>query len=378
MAKASGGKTTAGGPSARKRSAEQKPGEDAPSEGFWDRHDVKLKRFALVFGIFTGVVSLLVLAISQFAGGGPKGPLTADQQRLIDSIPPLVGSRCRVVDIEPRTSRVSQEMDELTSAYVTCAPSIDGPRSLWFRGVTTETDTKTLWQKIYGGPLNDSTGGCSGGYEGATQWVDASGFVAGELACHTAPNNSGVFWTDRRRLYVGIAQMAPGKHAPLYEWWQKAVRFEGSGPDPEAQRKLRSLLPPDFASCTQHPRMPAVAIAGLACEPGRGIWSAGAALVPNARLLAEYIEARAAAISDRSDKGCRDSTRSFTIYGQGSDARPVQGRLLCHADDGVQWFEWTATRPHVYAYLSRADESLTRLFHQWSTSFADVEGLPYG
>ncbi|HYJ22368.1 MAG TPA: hypothetical protein VEW07_10135 [Solirubrobacterales bacterium] len=343
--------------------------------GFWDRHDIRLKRFGLIFGIATGIVSLVALAVAQLGGGDPPvaSPVTADEQRLVDSIPPTVGWRCRSERPVPVHNRVAREMRALTSAYAVCAPLPEGPASLHFRSFTTKSEMTEYMRKLFRS-MDQPAGGCSGGSSGYTPWVDDSGRERGDLICHTSVLNSGVYWSDNRGLFVGIAQMASGKSSPLYSWWQEAVRFEGGAPDDAAERKLRSVLPDSFGGCDTHPRMPAVATAGLTCKPGRGIWAAGTALIPDESLLAGYIETRAAAFADLSDKGCKESTRSFTIYGPGADAKPVRGRLLCHADDGQQWFEWTATRPRVYAYLSRTDESLTKLFHQWSTSLSAIKG----
>jgi len=345
---------------------------------FWDRHDTNLKRFGLLFGIATGLVSLLALGLKLSADDAPAtgadSYLSADEQRLIDSISPLIGVRCRPAEPEYRPLRVSPAMVSLTSAGAVCAPFRKGPSALHFYAFTTAAEMDRYMRDQHyevGAP----TGACSGGGGGQTPWVDSAGRLRGQLVCDTSATSSDVFWSDSRELYVGAAEAAPDKSSSLFSWWQEAVRFEDSGPDPAAERRLRSLLPDSFGSCEMLTRMPAVATAGLGCKPGRGIWSAGASLIPDADMLADYIEGRAAAITDLSDKGCRDSTRSFTVYGPGADARPVRGRLLCHAEDGQQWFEWTATRPRVYAYLSRTDESLSKLFQQWSNSLSVIKGM---
>lgn len=346
------------------------------TRGFWDRHERKLKRLGTVLAVITGFITLATFASSRLAGSdsGPVTLLTPEEQRLIGEVPPAVGWRCRPDRSGAKDSESAQRMDELTSAYAVCAPSIKGPRSLRFRAFTTVADMNEFMDELYR-VLGEPSGGCSGGSQGETPWVDASGSVRGTLVCSSSESSSSLSWSDRKRLLAGIAQAPPGRHAKLYIWWQEAVRFNRRDPSAYAQRHLRSLLPPGYGPCETYVRMPAAAIAGLSCRPGDGIWSAAVAQMATKDLLGSYIEARAAAFSDLSDKGCRESTRSFTVYGESPDAEPVHGRLLCHAEDGVQWFEWTASAPRLYAFLARRDESLPKLFHQWSTSFSDFDGL---
>src|SRR3954453_23851944 len=153
---------------------------------FWDRHDTNLKRFGLLFGIATGLVSLLALGLKLSADDAPatgaESYLSPHQQRLIDSSSPLIGVRCRPAQPESQPYRVSSAMVALTSAGAVCAPFRKGPRALHFYAFTTAAEMDRYMRDQHyevGAP----TGACSGGGGGQTPWVDSAGKLRGQLVC---------------------------------------------------------------------------------------------------------------------------------------------------------------------------------------------------
>jgi hypothetical protein len=119
------------------------------------------------------------------------------------------------------------------------------------------------------------------------------------------------------------------------------------------------------------PLLAPAAIAGVSCEPGRGINTAGVELFTDEELLSSYLDGHAD-LSGIDSEGCDHSPLSYTSWGNAPDYEPTLGHLLCRPENGVQWFEWTDLNLLLYAYASRDDSDRAKLFHQWSSSLSEI------
>jgi hypothetical protein len=297
--------------------------------------------------------------------------LTEEEVRLEDRRPPTIATNCRPYDpgFDPR-------YQGLSTADLKCEPIGSGPESVRFHLFTNEADLKEYMRLQRSAVARDGTACTTSGFPYASSWVDREGRTRGELLCADYSNDSRLVWSHRETLVVGTVLSAPGKVDQLHSWWQREVKFDGRFQSPSARRHLRALLPADFRDCHPMRLLAPAAIAGFLCRPGGGINVAGAELFANRRTLSAYLDNHANH-PGIDEEGCRDSPFSYTTYGLPPDYRPAVGRLLCRPENGVEWFEWIAFEPLVYAFASREDSDSQKLYEQWSSSLSQIRGLSW-
>lgn len=316
------------------------------------------------------VVGPVVAVIGLYLTLTAEKPLSSEQQRLVALVPLKVGGHCR-----GETDEISDKYEPLISASIQCQPADPAPESLHFRLFTAGDDLREYMRRV-DAQISEDDARCSRDYGGRKgPWTDRAGEVRGEFICAEYGTRAEVVWSDDQALFAVIARSPASEMDPLREWWQRSVKFEADGFPSKSRQRLLAMLPSAFGECEPDGIGPTMAIVGVTCEPGDGIDYAGAALFPSGQLLDEFIEAQAER-SGITDKGCRESTYSYSEYGPAPDYEPTTGHLLCYVNDGAQWFVWTADQPRVYAYAARTDESLTRLYDAWAWRLSQIEAQP--
>lgn len=341
----------------------QKGGESREGRRPWWR------RLAGPWGAVIGVATLIGTAVTIYAMLNESAPLNREEVRLEDLRPPAFATNCR-----PYNPGNDPRYRELTTADLKCEPLGEGPETVKFHLFTNRSDLDEF-MRLQRSELERSHGGCtSTGFAYASPWVDREGEIRGELLCADYSDESRLVWSYADRLVTASAASAPDAVTNLHSWWQRRVKFGGGAPRVTVRRRLEAVLPPSFRRCRQMSLLAPAALAGVACESDDGIDAAGAELFATRKLLSDYLSFQA----DRSgidDEGCGHSPLSYTSYGLPPTYKPVLGHLLCRPENGVEWFEWTALNPRVYAYASRDDSNFRKLFEQWSQSLSLIEGL---
>jgi hypothetical protein len=327
------------------------------------RHSARILATVSVLGTLTGVVGIY-LALNQDA---PEAPVSAEQQELLAKVPPKVGYRCHPVD----EGEALRQFERLALATVGCQPVDPGPRALSFVSFGTEADMNRYMQKIYG-QVERSGAGCSDGYLDLGRWMGGDGRSHGELICASDEDDTLLIWSDRRSLTIGATSAVGGAQQKLHNWWQRSVKYEGDGAPPAKREELIDYLPGAFGQCEPSKSVLPSSIVGVSCQPGHGISSSGASLFRDRSQVERYLNSFAADYSGATEKGCGETTLSFTTWGTGEDAKPAEGKLLCYVSGGRQWFVWSTFEPPVYAYASREDEDLSRLYRQWSDELSYI------
>jgi len=341
----------------------QKSGKPGDERRSWRR------RLAGPWGVVIGVATLIGTAVTIYAVLNGSDPLSREEVRLEELRPPALATNCRPYDPgdDPRYR-------ELTTADLKCEPLGKGPETVKFHLFTNQSDLDEF-MRLQRSELERSHAGCtSTGFAYASPWVDRDGGIRGELLCADYSDDSRLVWSYADRLVTASAASSPGAVTRLHSWWQRRVKFGGGAPRVTARRHLETVLPPSFRRCRQMSLLAPAALAGVACESGDGIAVAGAELFASRKLLSDYLNFQA----DRSgidNEGCGHSPLSYTSYGLPPTYKPALGHLLCRPENGVEWFEWTALNPRVYAYASRNDSNFQKLFEQWSESLSLIKGL---
>jgi hypothetical protein len=323
------------------------------------------QRLARPWRLLVGVATVVGTVVAVIAVLSPNSSsLTADEVRLEALRPPALATNCRPYDPGGDPS-----YDGLSIADLKCKPLGKGSDTVKFHLFTNKGDLKKF-MKLERDYLEYSRDGCtSSGFPYASPWVDRDGKIRGELLCADDNEESKLVWSYPDRLVAASAASQPSAVIRFHSWWQRRVKFGGGVPSMEARQHLREVLPAAFRECQPMSLLAPAALAGISCEPGDGIGVAGAELFAGRKLLSAYMDF----VANRDgidDEGCRQSPLSYTSYGLPPDYKPALGYLLCRPESGVEWFEWTALNPLVYAYASRTDSNFEELYEQWSQSLS--------
>ena len=295
--------------------------------------------------------------------------LSAEENRLLGEMPPKLGQYCA-----PYEPEFTKRYSSLVAASIECDPIDPGPDSVRFHLFTTPRNLDVFMDRQRDDMGREGAGCTSGDFGYSLPWVDARGRRIGELQCRDDSERSRLLWSYDDLRVVASAGSPPREAERLHAWWQRYVRFDGGNPPASFRQRLKELLPPSFDPCWRDPIILPMVLAGVFCDPGEGITAAGAELFADRTMLSDYID-RQADLSGIGDESCEETPFSYMDYGWAPDFRPTLGYLLCRPLDGSQWFEWSAERPRVYAYASRADNDFTRLYGQWAQSLSWIKGL---
>jgi hypothetical protein len=339
---------------------EGKPGKKGSKPSFWRRLSVPWKVFLSLLSCFSAFIAIYGF-LNQAAP-----PLSADELRLDDLRPQKLATNCH-----PYIPGGSEQLEELSTADLKCEPLGNGPETVKFHLFTNHFDLEEFMDLQREGLQAEGVGCTESGFPYTSPWVDFGQMVRGELICADYSDDSKLLWSYDNSLVVASAASAPEDVSALHQWWQREVKFGGHFPRSELQKHLYSLLPDSFRPCHQMPLLAPTAVAGLSCRPGQGIDNAGAELFTDEELLSAYLDGHAD-LRGIDSEGCRSSPFSYTSWGAAPDYEPALGYLLCRPENGVEWFEWTALEPLVYAYASREDSDRAKLFEQWALSLSEI------
>lgn len=312
-----------------------------------------------------------------------------DERELHAAVPPQVASDCHPYD-QGELADVQGELaaDSLLStarARVVCktvhgGPG-SGPESVYYLSFY-NLDTLRKFMMRYAEYLRKVGSGCDEGFLAHERWIDNGGEVRGDLLCRQTNEHSILAWSETENsaradvFLVGMAFMPDLEHSEfiLHHWWQRDVKFEGNGPPHAKLSYLRSLLPPRrWGRCVRDPEgIPSAIIAVRCGKVGKGVTAAGAALFESSSAVEHYMQAFASAHPGYANEYCKHSTFAYSDYGDTYRRQAPTGKLLCYVFKGIQWFVWTVTEAHLFAYAARADENQRRLFHQWSHSLSQT------
>lgn len=323
------------------------------------------------YGWVLAVLGVVLSVVGIYIGSNREEPLAPEQQELLSRVPPKVGWHCYVDD-----SQEPSELDfeNLPQAYARCEPVDPGPEFVGFSLFTIEADQQAYMRGL-AGYFERRDVGCGGPYFDHMRWIDSRGRYRGELVCVEGSDYVILVWSDTTSNLVGSARSQPEDREKLLRWWQRTVKFDGDGAPHDAERRLISYLPPGFGECQPDSPVPPGALTTVHCEPGYGISSAGAYLYASHQELNEHLNALVEGHPGlTTDKGCWDSTFSYTSYTSGRNPKDTQGKLLCYVSDGAQWFIWTVDRTRIMAYASRTDENWRKLREAWTNSLYDIRG----
>lgn len=313
-----------------------------------------------------GFVSACIGIYQFLSSPDPAPALSAEESRLVDLLPPKLGTHCQPYETD-------ESYSSLVVASVKCQPIDEDPDAMQFFLHIDEQDQRAFVELKREEVAADRVG-CNTGFPYAFPWTDREGTVMGELICANYSDNARLYWSYDELLVTGTAAAPVARFEDLQRWWQRQVRFDGGGPSPAYRRQLLGLLPPAFGRCRPLSVLLPVALSGVFCYPGKGITSAGAELFPNERLLEDYLELQAGR-SGIDEEGCDESPFSHMEYGMPPDYEPVLGQLVCHPEGGTEWFSWSADNPRVYAFAARQDNDFRKLYWQWSNLLYPIEGL---
>ena len=137
-----------------------------------------------VLGLLIGIASLY-LTLEQ------DEPITAEQQELLNVIPPKVGWHCRPTSVNERAD--APDYISLIEALAKCMPVDPGPEEVTFASFATEADLRDYMGLLADGQAQRGFT-CDADYPSHGPWTDAQGAERGELACADGGGTATLTW----------------------------------------------------------------------------------------------------------------------------------------------------------------------------------------